>query len=80
MPTNLDLDDKLVAEALLRTGLRTKKAVVEEGLRALIRLHGQAEVRQLKGLLHWQEPGPQPVERVEKAEKMGKARGGAGPR
>lgn len=59
MPTNLDLDEQLVAEALRLSGLRTKKAVVEEGLRALIRLHRQADVRRLRGSLHWQDPDPQ---------------------
>ena len=77
MATNLDLDEKLVAEALRVTGLRTKKALVEEGLRALIRLHQQGDVRKLRGTLHWQEPGPQPSEPGEKA---GKGRSGAGPR
>ena len=72
MPTNLDLEEGLVAQALRLTGLRTKKAVVEEGLRALIRLHGQVEVRRLRGLLHWQDPDPQPP-----AEKR---KTGAGPR
>lgn len=56
MHTNLDLDEQLVAEALRLSGLRTKKAVVAEALRTLIRLHGQAEMRQLRGMLHWQDP------------------------
>lgn len=63
MLTNIDIDEKLVAEARRLTGLRTKKAVVEAGLRALIELNKQAEVRQLWGRLHWQDPGaPEPVE------------------
>ena len=59
MPTNLDLDEQLVTEALRLSGLRTKKAVVEEGLRALIRLNRQADVRLLRGTLHWRDPDPQ---------------------
>lgn len=72
MHTNLDLDEDLVAEALRLTGLRTKKAVVEEGLRALIRLHEQQDVRRLRGMLRWEEPEPR------LAAKKGK--GGASPR
>lgn len=36
MRTNIDLDDKLIAEAMAITGLSTKKATVEEALRRLI--------------------------------------------
>ena len=40
------------------TGLRTKKAVVEEALRWLVRLHEQAGVRELRGKLVFEEPEP----------------------
>jgi Arc/MetJ family transcription regulator len=59
MPTNLELDEQLVAKARRLTGLRTKKAVVEEGLRALIRLHEHTDVRQLRGMMQWEEPEPE---------------------
>lgn len=36
MRTNIDIDDKLMAEAMKITGLTTKKAVVEDGLKHLI--------------------------------------------
>lgn len=72
MHTNLNLDEELVSEALRLTGLRTKKAVVEEGLRVLIRLHEQADVRRLRGMAQWEEPAAQT------AAKKGKGR--AGPR
>jgi Arc/MetJ family transcription regulator len=72
MNTNLNLDEKLVAEARRLTGLRTKKAVVEEGLRALIRLNEQQDLRRLRGMMQWEDPQPQP------AAKKGK--GGADPR
>lgn len=55
MATNLELDDALVVRAMQVTGIRTKRAVVEEGLRALIRLHEQREVRDLRGRLSWGE-------------------------
>ena len=54
MRTNIVLDDELVAEAMRRTGIKTKRAVVEEALRRLIRLNRQAEIRSLRGKLHWE--------------------------
>lgn len=77
MATNVDLDDKLVAEALRVTGLRTKKALIEEGLRALIRFHQQTDVRRLRGMLPWHEPDAPPAEAPAKA---GKGKAGADPR
>jgi Arc/MetJ family transcription regulator len=41
MRTNIDLDDELLAEAMAVSGLRTKKATVEEALRRLVRRHRQ---------------------------------------
>ena len=37
MRTNIDIDDDLMAEAMVATGLATKKAIVEEALRQLVR-------------------------------------------
>lgn len=37
MRTNIDIDDELMAEAMEATGLKTKRAVVEEGLRLVVR-------------------------------------------
>lgn len=54
MRTNVVLDDELIEKARRLTGLRTKKAVVEEGLRTLIRLREQEKVRDLLGKLHWE--------------------------
>lgn len=42
MRTNIDLADTLVSEAMKVTGLGTKKAVVEEALRRLVRAAGQS--------------------------------------
>lgn len=41
MRTNIELDDRLLAEAMAVTGLPTKRATVEEALRNLVRLHRQ---------------------------------------
>jgi len=35
MRRNIDIDDRLLAEAMRRSGARTKKAAVEAGLRLL---------------------------------------------
>lgn len=82
MHTNLNLDEKLVAEALRLTGLRTKKAVVEEALRALIRLNKQQEVRRLRGMMQWPdpEPDPEPKRGAPPAKTARKGKSGAGSR
>jgi Arc/MetJ family transcription regulator len=50
--TNIVLDDELVAKAMRRTGIKTKRAVVEEALRTWIRLTRQEEILALRGKLH----------------------------
>jgi Arc/MetJ family transcription regulator len=54
MRTNIVIDDQLMRDALRATGLKTKRAAVEEGLRSLLRLKRQAEIRKLRGKLNWQ--------------------------
>ena len=49
MRTNIVLDDELIAEALRVTGARTKKDVVHEALRELIRLRRRRSLADLKG-------------------------------
>jgi Arc/MetJ family transcription regulator len=41
MRTNIDIDDKLMQEAMSLTGQTTKKGAVEEALKHLIRLEEQ---------------------------------------
>ena len=41
MRTNIVIDDKLMKETLRLTGLRTKREVVELGLRTIVRLRKQ---------------------------------------
>jgi Arc/MetJ family transcription regulator len=53
MRTNIDIDDALIAKALRTTGLKTKRAAVEAGLRTLIRLHDQKSVLKLAGKVRW---------------------------
>jgi len=54
MRTNIEIDDKLMRDALRATGLKTKRAAVEQGLRTLLRLIRQSEIRRLRGKLDWQ--------------------------
>jgi len=41
-------------EALRATGVKTKREAVELGLRTLVRLGRQGEIRRLRGKLKWQ--------------------------
>jgi len=54
MRTNIEIDDRLMADALKATGLQTKKEVVEIGLKALIKLKKQSSIRALRGKLKWE--------------------------
>ena len=51
MRTNIDIDDKLLKESMRATGVKTKHEVVELGLRTLLRLRRQAEIRRFRGKL-----------------------------
>jgi Arc/MetJ family transcription regulator len=42
MRTNIEIDDALLAKAMTATGLATKRATVEEALRLLVQVRGQA--------------------------------------
>lgn len=53
MRTNIVIDDKLMRETLKATGARTKREVVELGLRTLLRLRQQEEIRRYRGKLDW---------------------------
>lgn len=51
MRTNIEIDDTLLAKAMKASGHKTKRAAVEEGLRLLVRLRGQAKAwAELKGI------------------------------
>lgn len=54
MRTNIVIDDKLMNETLRLTGLKTKREAVELGLKTLLRLRQQEEIRGLRGKLEWQ--------------------------
>ena len=54
MRTNIIIDDSLMNEALQLSDLKTKKAVVEEGLSLLIRLKKQQRIKSMRGKLKWE--------------------------
>ncbi|HUA25057.1 MAG TPA: type II toxin-antitoxin system VapB family antitoxin [Steroidobacteraceae bacterium] len=54
MRTNIVIDEKLMAEALRLTGIRTKRRVVEDSLRLMIQMKRQERIRAARGKLHWQ--------------------------
>ena len=54
MRTNIAIDDRLVERALRATGLKTKRSVVEAGLKLLIAVKGQAGIRRLRGKVAWE--------------------------
>lgn len=53
MATNLDLDRRLLDEALAVSGERTKKAVVTQALREFIARRKQKKLLNLMGKLEW---------------------------
>jgi Arc/MetJ family transcription regulator len=53
MRTNISIDSALMRQALRATGLKTKRAVVEEGLRLLIKLKQQKQILRLAGKIRW---------------------------
>jgi len=54
MRTNIVIDDKLMNETLRLTGLKTKREAVELGLRTVVRLRKQDDIRRFRGKLKWQ--------------------------
>ncbi|NCF19315.1 MAG: type II toxin-antitoxin system VapB family antitoxin [Haliea sp.] len=54
MRTNIVIDDDLMKAALQVSGLKTKRDVVEEALRLLVRRGEQQKIRALRGKLNWE--------------------------
>ena len=67
MRTNIEIDDRLMRQALRSSGARTKRAVVEEALRLLIQTRGQGSIRRLRGNVIWE--GDLHTSRLERAAK-----------
>lgn len=54
MRTNIEIDETLIKEAMKASGLTTKKAAVEEGLRLIISLKKQEGIKSLRGKVKWE--------------------------
>jgi Arc/MetJ family transcription regulator len=52
--TNIVIDDALMRQAMQASGARSKREAVELGLRALVRLQQQGEIRSFRGRLRWE--------------------------
>jgi len=53
MRTNVVIDDDLMKMAQKRSGILTKKGTIEAGLKLLIQLNIQQDVKSLRGTVAW---------------------------
>ena len=53
MRINIDIDNRLMQQAMRSSRSRTKRAAVEAGLRLLIQTRGQTSIRRLRGKVRW---------------------------
>jgi len=53
MRTNIVIDDGLMNEATTLSKIKTKKAVVETGLKLLVQIKKQEQLKSLRGKLKW---------------------------
>ena len=54
MRTNIVIDDELMKQVLKLSGLKTKREAVEQGLKTLVRLKQQEQIRKYRGKLNWE--------------------------
>jgi Arc/MetJ family transcription regulator len=57
MRTSIEIDDRLMREAMRCSGARTKKVAVEAALQLLVKTHAQGSIRRLRGKVIWEGPG-----------------------
>jgi len=53
MRTNIVIDDDLMNEAMTLSQIKTKKAIVEAGLKLLVQIKKQEQLKSLRGKLKW---------------------------
>ena len=53
MRTNIVIEDQLMRDAMQASGARTKREVVELGLRTLVKLDQQKRIKAFRGRLPW---------------------------
>lgn len=54
MRAHVVIEDDLVRKAMRATGLTTKRAVVQAGLRLLVQVKAQTGIRRLRGKVRWE--------------------------
>jgi len=54
MRTNIEIDEKLMAEAMKAMGTRTKRETVEKALEAQVSINRQLGIRELRGKVEWE--------------------------
>ncbi len=54
MRTNIVIDDDLIDKALKVSGLRTKKAVIEQALEMYVKIRNQGKLKRFRGKLKWE--------------------------
>ena len=53
MRTKIVINDELMNEAMTLSRLKTKRAVVETGLKLLVQIKKQERIKSLRGKLEW---------------------------
>ncbi len=53
MRISIDIDDRLLQNAMRVSASSTEKATIEAALRLLVKTHGQTAIRRLKGRVRW---------------------------
>ncbi len=53
MRTNIDIDDKLMKEAIKWSSLKSKKEIVNKALMELIKYHKRQTMKNLRGKVEW---------------------------
>jgi Arc/MetJ family transcription regulator len=53
MRTNIVIDDELMKQVLKQTGIKTKREAVDMGLKTLLRLKRQENIRNYRGKFEW---------------------------
>lgn len=54
MRTNIIINDDLMNEAMALSKMKTKKAVVETGLKLLVQIKKQEQIKTLRGRIKWE--------------------------
>ena len=54
MKIEIEIDDKLMKQAMKASGSSTKRETVAKALELLIRIDGQKAIRKLRGKIEWE--------------------------